>query len=471
MNPETPTPTEAAREQWQAAGGRRPPLGGYAAVAVVSLALGAGVTWLGLRGQRTATPVTATGPAAPAAPAEHAGHAAAGTGAAGDTAAAGAVKAVYISPARQQLIGVRTAEITHRALDTTIRTVGVIAFDETRVAQIHTKISGWIDRVMVDSIGKDVRKGQALFTVYSPELVATQKEYLLALKAQEQFANSQFEETRESARTLLAATRERLHLWDVTDAQVEELTRTGESRKYLTVYSPASGIVLERSAFPGQYVTPEMQTFKIADLSTVWVIGQLFEYELGMIKPGQQAQVQFPYGQAMKTLAGRITFVYPEIDPQTRRAKVRIELKNPGLQFKPESYVTVLVTVSGGHQLAIPKEAVLDNGNKRYAILARADGYFEPREIQIAEPVDDYYPVLSGLEMGDKVVTSAQFLIDSESNLQAAMQAMSLSMPGMDMSGGDDMKGMDMSGKKPPASAPKPLASPPKPPAPHQHKQ
>lgn len=464
MNPETPTPTEAAREQWQAAGGRRSRLGGYLAIAVVSLALGAGATWLGLRGQRTATPVTATAPVTPATPAEHAGHEAAGAGAAGDTATAGAAKAVYISPARQQLIGVRTAEITHRALETTIRTVGVMAFDETRVAQIHTKIAGWIDRVMVDSIGKGVRKGQALFTVYSPELVATQKEYLLALKAERQFANSQFEETREGARTLLVATRERLRLWDVTDAQVEELARTGEPRKYLTVYSPASGIVLERSAFPGQYVTPEMQAFKIADLSTIWVIGQVFEYELRMIKPGQQAEIQFPYGQAMKTLAGRITFVYPEIDPQTRRAKVRIELKNPGLQFKPESYVTVLVNVSGGHQLAIPKEAVLDNGNKRYAILARADGYFEPREIQIAEPVDDYYPVLSGLAMGDTVVTSAQFLIDSESNLQSAMQAMSLSMPGMDMSGGDDMKGMDMSGKKPPASVPKP-------PAPHQHKQ
>jgi hypothetical protein len=169
-------------------------------------------------------------------------------------------------------------------------------------------------------------------------------------------------------------------------------------------------------------------------------------------------------------LTGRITFIYPEIDPQTRRAKVRVEFANPGLQFKPQTYVTVLVAVSGGHQLAIPKEAVIDNGDKRYAILARPNGYFEPRPIEVGQPVNDYYPVLSGLEMGDVVVTSAQFLIDSESNLQTALQAMSLSMPGMDIGGGDvkgkdaggapksdDMKGMDKAPKKP---APKDPESP-----------
>ena len=441
---ETPaTPAETARAQWQTVGARRRATGSYVAIAALSLAVGVGGTWFVLRQQTDAT--SAAG-AAGTTGTEHDGHPTSGTPSDAPVTDPGAAKAVYIPPARQQLIGVRTAEVTHRALETTIRTTGVIAFDETRMSEIHTKIAGWVNTVTADSVGKDVRKGQPLFTVYSPDLVATQREYLLALKAVNQLGSSQIEETREGARSLLAATRERLRLWDVTDAQIAELTRTGEPRKYLTVYAPTSGVILERNAFPGQYITPEAATFKIAGLSNIWVIGQIFEYELGLIKMGQMVQIEFPYGQSTKQLSGKITFIYPEIDPQTRRAKVRVEFANPGLQFKPQTYVTVLIGVTGGHQLAIPKEAVLDNGDKRYAILARPNGYFEPRPIDIGQPVNDYYPVFSGLETGDVVVTSAQFLIDSESNLQTAMQAMSLSMPGMDMGGapkGDEIKGTD----------------------------
>jgi Cu(I)/Ag(I) efflux system membrane fusion protein len=465
------TPAEAARGGWQQSGARRGSALVYVAVSLISLAVGIGATWFMLR-PKNAAPQTSSGTAQATAAGDHAGHSGAG---AADTGKEGAAKAVYISPARQQLIGVRTAELTHRPLETTIRTTGVIAFDETRIAQIHTKIAGWLNTVTANAIGEQVRKGQPLFTVYSPDLVATQREYLLALKAAHQLGSSQIEETRAGAQSLLSATLERLRLWDVTDAQIEELTRTGEPRKYVTVYAPASGVITERNAFVGQYITPDAPVLKVADLSTVWVIGQVFEYELGMIKPGQRAQIEFPHELSAKDLNGTITFIYPEIDPQTRRAKVRIELPNTGLQFKPATYVTVVIGVSAGHQLAIPHEAVIDNGTKRYAILARPDGYFEPREIQVAQPVDEYYPVLSGLEMGDKVVTSAQFLIDSESNLQAAMQAMSMSMPGMDMggtdtSGGatkgtehDDVKGMDIGPKKQPSKNPK---------SPHdQHKQ
>ena len=340
------------------------------------------------------------------------------------SAAAANSKRVYISPSRQQLIGVRTAEVAHQALDTTIRTVGVLAYDETRVAEIHTKIAGWAESVSVDFVGKQVRKGQPLLTIYSPDLVATQREYLLALKADRQLSASAIPETREGARSLLAATRERLRLWDVTDAQVAELTRTAEPRKYLTVYAPTSGVILERNAFPGQYITPEVATFKIANLSNVWVIGQIFEYELGLIKMGQVVQIEFPYGQSTKQLTGKITFIYPEIDPTTRRAKVRIEFRNPGLEFKPESFVTVLIKSSGGHQLAIPQEAVIDTGTEQYALLALPDGYFEPRPIKVGPAVNQFYPVLDGLQPGDRVVTSAQFLIDSETNLQSAIQSM-----------------------------------------------
>ena len=411
------SPTQAARQQWENAGTRRRRWLGAAALVIVSLAAGAGGMWLVAK--RSDAPPSAQRPAAPAD--EHAGHQAAAPDAAEGTAGD---KRVYISPARQQLIGVRIAEVIHQALDTTIRTVGVIAYDETRVAEIHTKIAGWADRVTVDFVGKQVRKGQPLFTIYSPDLVATQREYLLALKADRQLSGSAIEETREGARSLLAATRERLRLWDVTDAQVAELTRTGEPRRTLTVYSPFTGIVLERKAFPGMYITPEMATFKIADLSTLWVIGQVFEYELGMMKLGQPADIEFPYGQTTRRLSGRITFIYPEIDPQTRRAKVRIEFRNPGLEFKPESFVTVLVKSSGGIQLAVPQEAVIDTGAEQYALLALPDGYFEPRPIKVGPPVNQFYPVVEGLQHGDMVVTSAQFLIDSETNLQAAMQSM-----------------------------------------------
>lgn len=412
------SPTRTARRQWQDAGTRRRRWLGIAALVIMSLAVGAAGMWI-VATRGAATPA-AQGPATPAD--QHAGHEAAPAAAAVEDAGSG--NGVYISPARQQLIGVRTAEVTHQLLDTTIRTVGVIEYDETRVAEIHTKIAGWADRVSVDFVGKQVRKGQALFTIYSPDLVATQREYLLALKADRQLSGSTIQETRDGARSLLEATRERLRLWDVTDAQVEELARTGQPRRTLTVYSPFTGIVLERNAFPGMYITPEMATFKIADLSTLWVIGQVFEYELGMMKLGQPAEIEFPYGQTTRKLSGRITFIYPEIDPQTRRAKVRIEFRNPGLEFKPQSFVTVLIKSSGGNQLAIPQEAVIDTGSEQYALLALPNGYFEPRTVKVGPPVNQLYPVLEGLQHGDRVVTSAQFLIDSETNLQAAMQSM-----------------------------------------------
>ena len=410
-------------------------------VGVLALSAGVGGTLLAVRYLPDGG-APAAAPAPAAAGQEHAEHGAAQE-ATPAAAAPGRSKAVYISPARQQLIGVRTAALEHRALDTTIRTVGTIAYDETRVTEIHTKINGWIERVFVDFVGKPVRRGQPLFTIYSPELVATQNEYLLALKAQRQMGESAFAETRAGAASLLESTRARLRLWDITDAQIDELQRTGQPRRTLTLYSPFNGVVLERNAFAGQYITPETNTFKISDLSTIWVLGQMFEYETRFAKVGQEAEIEFPYAQSLRRLKGKITFIYPEIDPQTRRVKVRVEFPNPGLELKPETYVTVLVRVSGGHQLAIPKEAVIDTGDKRYALLALPNGYFEPREIQIGEPVDQFYQVVGGLALGDTVVTSAQFLIDSETNLQAAMQ----SMVGHGHSGGSggdgDKKGTD----------------------------
>lgn len=411
---------------------RKSHLAAYALVALVSIGAGAAGAVLAVRylagWQREAAAVATSGADARSEP-----MVAMETSAAGDGPSGTSGNGVYISPARQQLIGVRTAAVTRRTLDTTIRTVGTIAYDETRVTQIHTKVTGWIDTVSVDYVGKAVRRGEPLFTIYSPELVATQNEYLLALRAQRQLGDSRFAETRDGADALVSAARDRLRLWDITEAQIEELERTGQPRRTLTLYSPFDGVVLERNAFAGQYVSPEMSTFKIADLSTIWVLAHVFEYETRTVKVDQDAEIQFPYGQSARALKGKITFIYPEVDPMTRRVKVRIAFRNAGFELKPETYVTVVIRARMGEQLAVPREAVLDNGDRRYAIVARPQGYFEPREIEVGQPVDDFFPLLKGLADGEQVVTSAQFLIDSETNLQAAMQAMSMSMPGMDM--------------------------------------
>jgi len=400
----------------------------YGTVAVVSLAVGIAGTWLAVRPARSPTPpaaaVTEQGPSG------HEGMPGMGREPSGEHPTEAKGNTVYISPARQQLIGVRTAPVTARPLRTTIRTVGTLAYDETRVTRINTKIAGWIDRVYVDYVGKSVRRGEPLLALYSPALVATQKEYLLALTGGHPFGGSRSStEARAASDSLRTATRERLKLWDISDAQIDEIERTGQVRKLLTLYAPFDGIVLERDAFAGQYITPEMSTFKIADLSTIWVLGQIFEYELGRVKIGQEVAVEFPYGQAHEGLNGQITFIYPDVDPQTRRVKIRAEFHNPGFEFKPDSYVTLVIASDQGEALSVPKEALIDTGAKRYVILAHPNGYFEPREVEVGPPTDEVYPVAHGLKEGDTIVTSALFLIDSETNLQAAMQAMSMSMP------------------------------------------
>lgn len=410
-------------------------------VAVLSLGLGVTATMVILGYRPWATPMQTQGAGEEK---RASGHEGMRGGAEGLQPAGKNGKGVYISSARQQLIGVRTAPIGHQEIGTTIRTVGTLAYDETRLAQVHTKIAGWVDRVFINYVGKAVRRDEPLFTVYSPELVSTQNEYLLALKAKSQLGASQVPATRTAVESLLSAALDRLKLWDIPEEHIAELERTGKVQRTLMLHSPFDGVVLERNAFPGQYITPEMTAFKVADLSNIWALGAVFEYELPLIKIGQEVEIEFPYEQARRTLKGKITFIYPEIDPQTRRARIRTESRNPGLQFKPETYVTVLIHTGGGHRLAIPKEAVIDTGAKRYALVALPDGYFEPREVKVGEPGDDFYPLLGGLDEGEKVVTSAQFLIDSETNLQAAMQSM-IGMPGMETKGGGGgMEGMEM---------------------------
>ena len=341
-------------------------------------------------------------------------------------------QAVHISSARQQLIGVRTAVVGHQHVEGTVRTVGLLAYDETRTAQIHTRVSGWVEQLYVNYVGKPVRRGQALFAVYSPDLATAQADYLVALGAREKLADTASAELRAGADALLRASRERMRRWSVSDAQIDELTRTHQPARTLAIESPFDGVVLEKAAFAGQFVTPEMTSYKLADLSTLWAVGQVFEYEASRLRVGDTVDVEFPYGQATKRTA-KIDFVYPEVDPQTRRVRFRVALDNRDGKLKPDAYVDLLWHGEAQHLLAVPKEAVIDTGPRKYVLLALANGYFAPRDVQIGPAVGEYYPVTSGIVEGDRVVTSAQFLVDSETNLMAAMQGMAMAMPGMDM--------------------------------------
>lgn len=362
----------------------------------------------------------------------------------GPAAPAGAgSQAVYISPARQQLVGVRSAPVTRQSVEGTIRTVGTLAYDETLSAQIHTRVSGWVEQLYVDYVGKPVKRGQPLFAVYSPDLATAQGDYLVAFRARQKLTDNASTDLRAGADALLQASRDRLRRWNVTDAQITELENTGTPPRTVAIVSPFDGIVVAKDAFAGQYVTPEMTAFKLADLTTVWTIGQVFEYEATRLHVGDKVDVEFPYGQAAKREA-TIDFIYPDVDPQTRRVRFRVTLDNRDRKLKPDTYVSLVWHGDATDRLVIPKEAVIDAGARKYALLALADGYFAPRDVQVGPAVGDFYPVISGIAEGERVVTSAQFLVDSETNLMAAMQAMSMTMPGMDM-GAMDMGGMDHS--------------------------
>ncbi|MEO7734731.1 MAG: efflux RND transporter periplasmic adaptor subunit [Kofleriaceae bacterium] len=367
-------------------------------------------------------------------------------------------QAVSVSPGRQQLVGVRSAPVGRQRVEGTIRTVGTLAYDEAHTAQIHTRVSGWVEQLYVDYVGKPVRRGQALFAVYSPDLATAQADYLVALRARQRMTDTANPDLEAGADALLAASRERMKRWDVSDAQIAELERSGQSSRTMAIASPFDGVVLEKTAFAGQYVTPDMTLFKLGDLSTIWAVGQVFEYEAAGIHVGDAIEVEFPYGQA-QTLKARIDFIYPEVDPQTRRVRFRALLKNTERKLKPDTYVTLIWHGGAADRLVVPKEAVIDTGARKYVLLALANGYFAPRDVKVGPPIGELYPVVSGVAEGDRVVTSAKFLIDSETNLMAAMQGMSMAMPGMDMgapaekpaagSAGAaptaDMPGMDMS--------------------------
>jgi Cu(I)/Ag(I) efflux system membrane fusion protein len=336
---------------------------------------------------------------------------------------------VQISPEKQQLIGVKFGTVEMRPLEKVIRTVGRIDYDEKRIVTVSPKIGGWIEDLYVDFTGRFVKQGEPLLTIYSPELVSTQEEYLIALRAKRDLSKSPFPEVAGSGDSLAESAKRRLKLWDISDDQIKALEESGQAKKTLTLYSPFSGFVLEKAAYKGMNVMPGVALFKLADLSVVWLIADVYEYELPSIRLGQQASIQLSYTPG-ETFTGKAIYIYPALNPETRTAKVRFEIPNPHGKLKPEMYANVEIKVHLGQKLTVPEGAIIDTGLRQLAIIDKGNGYFEPREVKVGSKVDNYYEVIKGLKAGERVVTSANFLIDSESKLKEAVGGMA-GMPGM----------------------------------------
>jgi len=330
---------------------------------------------------------------------------------------------VHISPQKQQLIGVKYGDATSAAGLHTFRAVGKVAMDETRLAKVQTKIEGWIDRVFVDFTGKFVEKDQPLLTLYSPEMLASQQEYLLALRGRELMRNSPLAGTRGQTESLVEASRKRLELWDLSAAQIDEIARTGEPLKNITLFSPISGYVMMRNAFPKQRITPDTEIYTVADLSRVWIMANVFESEAPMIRVGMPASVSLSYSAGRK-IQGRVNYIQPEVDMATRTLKVRIEADNPAMVLKPEMFVDVEFQAGMPSRVTVPAEAVLNTGLRQTVFVDRGNGYLEPRQVEVGERRGDRIEITKGLHAGERVVISGNFLVDSESQLKSAAAGM-----------------------------------------------
>ncbi len=327
---------------------------------------------------------------------------------------------VQISSERQQLIGVKIGTVEMKPLEKVIRTVGRVDYDEKRIVTVSPKIGGWIEELYVDFTGRYVKQGEPLLTLYSPELVSTQEEYLIALRARKDLVKSPFPEVAASGNSLAESANRRLKLWDITDDQIKALEESGQVKKTLTLHSPFSGFVLEKSAYKGMNVMPGMALYKLVDLSVVWLYADIYEYELPFVRLGQQASIRLSYIPG-ETFTGKAIYIYPSLNPETRTAKVRFEFSNTYGRLKPEMYANVEIKVYLGQKPAVPEGAIIDTGLRQMAIIDKGSGYFEPREVKVGAKVDDYYEVIKGLKVGERVVTSANFLIDSESKLKEAL--------------------------------------------------
>lgn len=340
-----------------------------------------------------------------------------------------APETVMVSARKQQMMGVRTEKAKIVPLTHSIRTVALVGVDERRLVHVNIKLEGWVEKLYVQFTGEKVRKDQMLFEIYSPELVSSQEEYLLALKAVRTLGASEFPEIAESAHRVLQSTDERFALWDITPDHIVDLERTGKVLRTLPLHSPISGYVLKMNVREGEYITPATEAYTLADLSNIWVLADLYEFEIPYVQLGQKAQITLPYFPN-EMFEGRVTYIYPVLDPKTRTVKVRFELPNPGWRLKPDMFANVTLEIPLGQRLVVPSTAVLDSGTRQVVFVDEGRGMFEARNVALGVRTRDWYEIREGIKPGEMVVTSGNFLIDSESSLKAATGMM---MPGMDM--------------------------------------
>lgn len=332
---------------------------------------------------------------------------------------------IFVPPEKQQLIGMHSVPAEMGSLTKDIRIVGKVSYDETHLTHIHSKVSGYIEDVFADSVGKPVRAGEPLFTIYSPDLVATEQDYLLALRSRDLLKASTVASAAQGSENLIAAARERLRLWDVSDEEIRNLETEGKVKRAMAVSSPVSGVVMERTAYHhGTFVDPSKDLFTIVDLSHVWVLGEVYETDLPFVRTGQAAEVELPYSGGGRKIRGRVSFIYPFLDPKSRTVQVRMEFPNPNLTLKPEMFTNISMSVAIGRQVLIPQDALMDTGAEQYVFIDKGDGYVQPRKVKTSAEAGDKVGIQEGLKPGERVVTGANFIVDSESRLKGAFAGM-----------------------------------------------
>lgn len=327
---------------------------------------------------------------------------------------------VQLSPERLQSIGVKFGEVVRRSIEDELRETGNVAIDETRLYYVQTRFSGYVLKVFADATYKYVRKGQALFTIYSPEVAAAEREYLIARQNAQKLSSSSIADVAAEANSLLATSLDRLRQWDVPQSEIARLESSGQAQQEIEIDSPASGYITERHALPNLTVQPDTHLYTIADLSTVWVFAQVYQSDLGRIHVGEAAVLTVD-SYPGKTFSGRVDFIYPDVDMATRTARVRLVFPNRNLLLNPGMFVNVALRVPLGAQTVIPADGVLQSGTRQIVFVDEGDGHLEPREVQLGPEANGKYVVLKGLKPGERIVTSANFLVDSESQLQAAI--------------------------------------------------
>ena len=324
---------------------------------------------------------------------------------------------VSMSANQRIMANVATVEAKQQALDKEINAVGIVQFDQSRQAKVTAWIAGRIDKLHVSTVGAYVSKDKPVAEVYSPDLLATQQEYLLAVKSREQLKSSPIPSISQNGDGLVASARQRLMLFGVKESQIAELERAGKPTIRLPIYTPLSGIVIEKMVQQGQYVNVGDPLFNIADLSRVWVEIEIYENEFPNIRIGQAVEIR-SQSYPGKPFSGRVAFIYPFLDPKTRTVKARVEMPNPGLKLKPDMFVNAIIKIGLGKAIVVPVTAVMDSGKRQTVWVESQPGMFEPREVQVGQRTDDKVQILSGLKAGDKVAVSGSYLIDSESQLK-----------------------------------------------------